>query len=217
MRPKSFGFSLVELLVVIAIVAVLGAIAFPHYSRALRMAKQVAGDEAKRQDMLAKNVDGGRTLQDFLGAATPEELRARARAEFRRPLDAGRFDIFITRPLFVVTTEDEFRAYYHTLIAAESGGPIDFDRNRHLIARTPEGHEYLLPLADDEIIPGDRFPYPLSWDFISTNLGDTSLGLNGTNVLRSNGEQAFITYPYAFPATPVVAELGRQFVASFDR
>jgi prepilin-type N-terminal cleavage/methylation domain-containing protein len=200
------GHTLIETLVVVAIIAVMLAIALPHYGKAIRLAKQTAADEAKRQEQL---VPYGPKF-----SITPEmdhwDIRETARSAFRHAIDAGKFDLMVTQPLLKVRTDEEFRAYYYTLIDLNAQGPLDFEGGS-MVVETPEGVEFVLQLAD-AIEPGDDEPYPIAWDFLSTNMANMSVGSFGVGYVSSDGERPYMKYPGAFPATETVARLGQQFM-----
>ena len=201
------GHTLIETLVVLAIIGTLMAMAMPHYVRAIRMAKQTAADEAKRQEYLVR--------EDF--AKSPElgpQLRAQARELFRKRVNAGNFDIFISEMLFGVSTDAEFAAYWHTLLNPANTAPLEFAGNR-LLAVDSTGSTFELPVLGGQIVPGMTEKHVIAWDFLSTNMAHSSIGSLGTTAQYITGERAYLSYPGAFPATPLVASLSQQFMLDF--
>ncbi|MBI2435806.1 MAG: type II secretion system protein [Candidatus Hydrogenedentes bacterium] len=205
MRGKS-GHTLIETLVVLAIISILMAFALPGYVRAIRMAKQVAADEAKRQTYLIREADKPAPRTE-----SNPQLRQDARAAFRRLIDAGNFDIYVSELLFVAENDAEFGAYWNTLLNPSSTVPIVFEEGM-LVAVDESGQEFLLPPTAGEIIPGAQHKYATVWDFISTNMSNMSLGNLGTSVVYSDGTREYIKYPGNFPATPTVAMLSQRFM-----
>lgn len=199
------GYSLVETLCALAIIAILMALYLPTLSKAMRKAKDVAGKEAIRQKNignLADNVNEARPV------TKPFPGRDEARRAFRQTLDIGKGDsMIISELLWVVKNDQEFEAYYYTLLDPSNATPLQIGPGGLLTATSPGG-TYYLPLA--EKYTGE--PMPIAWEFISTNLLDTSSGSLGGEVMFSDGHVERIRYPAAFPMTDTVARLSRQFM-----
>ncbi|MCC6142686.1 MAG: type II secretion system protein [Candidatus Hydrogenedentes bacterium] len=206
MNMRKQGFSLIETLVVVAIICIMLAVALPHYWKAIRLAKQTAADEAKRQEQLVPYAPAYTISPEM----ADWEIRETARAAFRHTIDAGKFDLMVTQPLLEVRNDEEFRAYYFTLVDAEATAPLLFEGGS-MIVRTPEGTEFRLRTSD-AIEPGGRDPYAIAWDFLSTNMANMSVGSFGVGYVRSNGERPYVKYPGEFPATETVARLGQRFM-----
>jgi hypothetical protein len=199
------GHTLVETLVVLGIMMTILAMALPHYTKAIRSAKQVAGGEAKRQKNIAREATGG------ADAMAPAHMRQFARQVYRQTIDAGKFDLVITEVLFVCHTDDEFGAYYYTLIDPDEAIPIQMEAGR-LAAQDPAGNTFLLQPVGNGITPGASQPGPLGWDFLSVDMGHMNSDSRHISVLHTNGQQEVIAYPGKFPATPAVAEFSQRFM-----
>lgn len=200
------GHTLVETLVVLAIILILMALYLPTLAKAMRKAKEVAGKEALRQQGIGKMADG-------VNSARPGESRpgrAEAQAAFRRELDIGKGDtMIVSEMLYVVKSDDEFRAYWHTLLNPDNAAPLTY-ASGGLNAYDEDNNRYVLPVA--ETFAGRTETYVLGWEFISTDLDETSSGTIGGNVLFSDGHSAYVRYPGEFPMTPTVAELSHAFM-----
>jgi prepilin-type N-terminal cleavage/methylation domain-containing protein len=207
----SAGHTLVETLVVLAIIGVLMATAMPHYVRAIRSAKRVAVMEGKRQENLVRNA-GGDGARRPVSLANPDLLRDQARRAYRTRIDAGDFDFYVTELIFRVSSDAEFRAYWHTLIDRNATGPIVASDGGGILARDPDGNTVALEAAYDGILPGDDEPVPIGWDFLATELGHSAIGDLGASVLQSDGTSYYARYPDAFPVSRTVAELSQRFM-----
>lgn len=202
------GFSLVEALVVIAIIGILMAMYLPVLSKAKQKAKQTANMAHLHDEGIGQATSDGNS---------PRPTREAARAAFRENRGAGYGqgdDIIVSRMLFSVSNDASFRAYWHTLLNPANTDPIEYE-GECLKARDESGKEFLLePLST--VVQGrvTTIHVPMEWEFISTDLGDTSSGSLGTNVLYPDGHVRYIAYPGAFPATPTVSELSRRFMES---
>lgn len=202
---RSKGHSLIETLVVVAIIGILMATATPSLVRALRMAKRVAVVEGKRQENLVRDLDGAPDI-------TSENARQLARAEYRKEIDGGKVEFAVTQLLYKVSSDQEFIAYWYTLIDLREVVPIEYGPRGGLLARDPEGNEYELPPLSYGIEPGDNTPAPLAWDFFATRMAHSAIGDLGASVLYSDGQTEYIQYPGAFPMTRTVAELSQLFM-----
>jgi len=204
-RRAGSGFSLLETLVVLAIIMVLFTLLVPVLTRALRMAKRTAAGEEMRSErvgeMAAAVHEGGP------GQMTPEQTVLQARALFRREGTAGQKKI-VSHLLFSLRDDNEFRAYWHTLLNPANTALPEFTRNGHLIAFTPEGQRHELPPVDAELRAGARI---IKWDFISTRLDETGRMDLGGNVVYSDGRLEYVPYPQRFPMTRMVAELSHRY------
>lgn len=203
MRPSRIrGFSLIETLVVMAIIAILMALYLPVLAKAMRKAEEVAVKEGGRQQFIGRMADNANSA----GRSDARPDREACRAAFRRKVD----DVIATEVLYVVTNDDEFRAYYYTIINPAQTGPLVYSSGGEVIVQDDLGNSYTLPAVDNVI--DDHPTFPLGWEFISTNLQDTSSGTIGTNVLYSDGHVVYVRYPEGYPASPTVAELSHHFV-----
>lgn len=204
---SSRGYSLLELLICVAIISILMAMYASTLSKALAKAKQVAATEGMRQQGIGRMADSANSVRPDQRQSVDALLRAECRAAYRQWVDLGQSQTYATEMLFVVRNEAEFRAYWHTLINPENDAELERSGNG-IVARDESGEEYVL-------LPQDTFigeTYPVGWEFLSTNLGDTGLNGLGLNVLYSDGRVAYLTYPGGFPACRAVAELSQQFV-----
>jgi len=207
-RPRSKqGFSLVETLVVLVIILILMALYLPTLAKAMRKAKEVAGKEAVRQHGIGKMADGANIAKVHGG----EQLgRTAARNAFRQELDIGKDDtMIVSELLYVVTNDDEFRAYYHTLLNPHNSAPLTY-ASGGLNAFDEDNNLYVLPYATT--IAGRSATTVMAWEFISTDLTETSSGTIGGTVLYSDGHSGYVRYPDEFPMTPTVAELSHAFM-----
>ena len=208
------GFSLVELLVVTAIIGILMAMYLPVLSKARQKAKQTANMTHLHDEGVGQMTTDGNGRGD-----KSRPTREAARAAFRESRGPGYGqgdDIIVSRMLFSVSDDASFRAYWHTLLNPANNDPIEYEGGR-LKARDESGKEFLLePLSN--VVRGRvaNIHIPLEWEFISTDLGDTSSGSIGTNVLYPDGHVQYIAYPGAFPATRTVAELSHRFMEFLD-
>jgi len=204
------GFSLVETLVVLAIISILMAMYLPVLYKARQKSKQTA-------NMVHAHDTGiGQMTSD--GSGNPSQTtREQARAAFResRGPGYGRGDpIIVSRMLFSVSNDASFRAYWHTLLNPANSDPIEYE-GKYLKARDENGKKFLLEPAST-VVQGrvTNLHAPLEWDFISTDLSETSSGSMGTNVLYPDSHVKYVAYPGEFPATPTVAELSHRFMKS---
>lgn len=202
------GHTLIETLVVLAIIAILMALYLPTLAKAMRKAKEVAGKEALRQEGIGRLADGANApYRDRV----VRNGRAEAREAFRYELDIGKGDkMIVSELLYVVKNDDEFRAYYHTLLNPANNAPLQFGARGELLARDEENNAYLLPPMDT--FPGRGEPRPQMWEFISTDLTETSSGTLGANVIYTDGHAAYVRYPSEFPMTQTVAALSHAFM-----
>ena len=208
MKPRrNRGYSLVETLCVLSIILILMALYLPTLSKAMRKAKEVAGKEAQYQHAIGKMADSANSTH----ASDKRPGRSEARDAFRQTLDIGKGDtMLVSEVLYVVKSDDEFRAYWHTLLNPANSAPLSYANGNSLNAYDENNNLYVLPLA--EPLVGQSGTYLVGWEFISTDLSETSSGTIGGNVLYSDGHSGYIRYPDEFPMTPTVAELSHAFM-----
>lgn len=77
-----------------------------------------------------------------------------------------------------------------------------------LLAKVDEENEFRLKSINDDIPDKD----PILWDFLSTNMADTTMTGMGINIHYADGRTAFMKYPGAYPCCATVAQLSRRFV-----
>ena len=109
--------------------------------------------------------------------------------------------------------EEEFDAYFFTLIDSGATGELEFDQGR-LIARGRNGAIFRLsPLQvfDDAFVD-----VPAAWEYLSTFMGDMNGTGIGGDVLWGDGSVEPMRYPGPFPMTKLVAQLGRRFVVQSE-
>ena len=167
----------------------------------------LSGKEALRQDYIGR-------VADVANQARPQGIdapdRAECRAAFRQTVDAGKYDMIITDMRYAVHNEAEFRAYWYTLIDSAASEPLEFTSSGALKAWDDLGDLYeLVPMS---AFSWDGTPIPLSWEFLSTDLSETSLGTLGTEVIFTDGHVEYFPYPSEYPAVWSVAELSHLFV-----
>lgn len=200
MRSRK-GYSLLETLICVAIIAILMALQLPVLSKALRKAKEVAVKEGLHQRQIASMA--GDTQFD----ARPG--RDTCRAAYRQMYQES----WVTELKYVVRTEQEFAAYWNTLIRPSATEPLEYTASGELVAQDALGNVYYLKALNPADPPGETAI--VGWEFISTNLAETTSGTLGTNVLYTDGRAVYIRYPGEFPMTRLVAELSHRFVVEY--
>jgi len=210
-RKGRSGFSLIEILVVIAIIGVLFGMYLATFGKVLSKARQVATKEGFRQDHIGRMADHANIAKPSHDNANREECRK----VFRHTITTHEGDILVTELRYRVTSDAEFRAYWHTLINPDASGDLEFDANGNLVARDEDGNSFpLRSLGHDgwTAMNGGGGSIPLIWEFFSTNPSESTAEGIGTNVLYSDGHIEWLRYPGRFPATRTVAELSHRFL-----
>ncbi|GMW02328.1 MAG: hypothetical protein AMXMBFR84_34640 [Candidatus Hydrogenedentota bacterium] len=209
MRCRRHGFSMVEMLVVLAIISILMALYLPVLSKAMRKAKDVAAKEGLRQDAIGRYADGANVAGPNNG---PLPDRNACREAFRTLMQTGKQEEWVTKMLYAARNDDEFEAYWNTLLNPNAADPLEFE-GRSVVATDFEGNEYLLPVIDDlDVIASRLGNFPVGWTYISTDLSDTSTGNIGGDVLFSGGHVEYVRYPSGYPMSPTVADLSHKFL-----
>jgi len=200
------GFSMIETLVVLCIIMILMTLLVPVLTKALRMAKTTAAGEEMRQERVGEMATAVHEGNDS-GELTPEQVVQQARSSFRREGGQGQKKI-LSDVLFQVRDDQQFRAYWHTLLNKQNTQLPEFTRKGHLIARTPEGQEFELPPVERD---SEGPSHVVRWEFISTRLDETGRMDLGGNVIYSDGRREYVAYPREFPMSRQVAELSHRF------
>ncbi|NIA15938.1 MAG: prepilin-type N-terminal cleavage/methylation domain-containing protein [Nitrospiraceae bacterium] len=199
---RTRGHSLIELLVCIAIIGVIASMYLPALVKARRKAEEVAIKEGLRQNYIGRMADSANSAR----VSTSVYTREACRDAFRFTMQTAKGEIIVTRLLYVVKNEDEFRAYWHTFINPSAAGPAPSD-----YMTDEDGNRYPLVPVESYVRRGGP-ALPEGWEFISTHLGETSSGTASTNVAYTDGHIEFVRYPNRYPACAVVAELSHRFV-----
>ncbi len=199
------GFSLIETLVVLAIISILMLMLTTALVKAVRMAKSTAAGEEMRQERIGSEAA---KIHEGEKPRTPAETVQEARKKFRKVGQGGMQKITST-VLFVVQNDNEFQAYWNTLLNPWNPNLPEFTDNGSLIAIAQNGTRYELPPVGTEIKGG---AYPVTWEFISTELHETGRGDLGGNVIYSDGRREYVAYPREFPMTRSVAVWSHEFV-----
>ena len=206
------GYSMVEMLVVIGLIMLLLTIAVPRYVKAIWLAKQVAMDEGKHQRHIgewSKNVNSARSGSST-GRMTVERLRAIARARYRQTFDAGKFDYHLTEVGCGIRSDEEFRAYWHSLIGPDENAKVEISAGSVTVQDEAGNACTLERIGTYEY--KRHTTYPIAWDFLSTNMQHMTTGNMGITAEYNDGTQAHLRYPGEFPATATVAELSQRFM-----
>ena len=195
------GYSLLETLICVAIISILMALQLPVLTKALRKAKEVAIKEGLHQ----------KAIGDMAGDAKfdPRPGREACRAAYRQTYQES----LVTELKYVVRSEQEFAAYWNTVIRPSATEPLKYAASGELIAEDAGGSVYYLKALNMAEPPTQTAI--VGWEFISTKLSETTSGTLGTNVLYSDGRAVYIRYPGEFPMTPLVAELSHRFVVEY--
>jgi prepilin-type processing-associated H-X9-DG protein len=205
------------LLVVVAIISILTSMYLTAFSRARQQALQVVRAEGMRQEHLGQLADTANTAR-LESQISLRFDRDECREAYRKTIETSKGDIWVTQLLYVVRNEAEFAAYWHTLIDEDATDPLEYDGRGRLIAEDEDGNEFrLAPMGWNLWWTNARYGrVPVLWDFLSTDLGETSSGSVGANVLYADGHLEYQTYPGQFPVCRAVAELTHLFVLAND-
>ncbi len=209
MHKRRDGFSLIELLVVMAIISILMAMYASTLTKATRKAKAVATSEAFRQDHIGRVADNALVLN----ANNARRIgRDECRRNYHKTVNTSEGERYVTELCYTVSNEDEFEAYWHTLINPENKDELVWTDRNHLVASDPQGNEYFLRSLEEHLGKSD---IPKMWEFLAVNLGNTTLDNVGINVLFSDGHVEYLPYPDKFPCCATVAKLSEQFVRHY--
>ena len=211
------GTSMVETMVVLAIIGMMLAIAVPHYTKAIRLAKDVAADEALRQKNLVPDITTFDCSSIDQGLVGDDYDRACARLAYRQIYDGGKFDFFVTEMLYEVNSDAEFKAYWHTLIGPDESILLEYTVDGSLIVYDAYGEQFILPPITRNIEAGGTARV-LGWEFLSTNMGHMNSTKMGTRVLYSDGARVSVRYPEPIStragslSTQLIAELSNRYM-----
>jgi hypothetical protein len=162
--------------------------------------------EAFRQDNIGRAAD---TANFARGAGHKPTDGAVFRDAYRKQLTLSDEPVWVTEVLCEIESEGAFRAYWFTVIDPAAQTPLEY-RNDSLVAHDDKKNEFLLKMFSSTGRAGPTVP--VSWEFLSTNLQETSSGSMGTTVRFTDGHVEYVPYPGNFPACRSVAELSHVFM-----
>ena len=205
-KTRGQGFSLVELLVCVAIISILAAMYMAALSKARRKAEGVVVMEGFRQDFIGRTADNANSVNLPSLTLTDRDLYRQA---FRKQMPSSQGPFWASEVLCEIEDERAFRAYWHTVINPAAREALEI-RDGRLLARDENGTEFSLKFLNATNRMGP--PVPVSWEFLSTDLSETSSGTLGTTVSYSDGHVEYARYPGDYPACKTVAELSHRFL-----
>ena len=205
-KKRGNGFSLVELLVCMAIISILAAMYMTALSKARRKAVEVVVKESLRQDYMGGMAGSVNSATARNESWTPRQAY---RDAFRKRMTTSNGPFWATELLCEIEDEGAFKAYWNTVVNPAAHDELEF-RDGNLVAHDENGKEYLLKPCSFMSRIGP--PVAVSWEFISTDLHETSAGTLGTNVIYSDGHVEYVSYPGNYPACRVVAERSHLFM-----
>lgn len=197
------GFSLIELLVVIAIISILAMMQVQAGVKAMRQARALATGEAMRQNKIGKMSDNANLGR--LSGSDSASTREACRNTFRQMYETGKAQAAVTEVLYVLHNDQDFDAYYHTLIDPDANQELVFQDGK-LKAKTGDGTEVLLEPLNDRITG-----VPTMWEFLATDMSHMTASTN-IRVMYNDGHVESVQYPGRFPASRIVAELGQDYM-----
>ena len=198
---RSIAFSLLELLIVVAIIAILMSMYLDVFGKLRQKVNTVVAQEGLHQQKVSTMADTGPSLK----LATKAQCRAVYRVAIGK-------DQYVSRVNYWVTTDEEFRAYYHALLDLQNDKEPEYEGN-HLVAVDPvTGNEHRLLPVSDAIMNKPTYGFlPVAWEFYSTHPEDMNRGDYKLEVLYADGRIVLIAPPNEFPFSQVVAELSHEF------
>ena len=208
-KSERHGHTMVELLVVMAIIGVLSSMLLAALSKARLKALQVASTEAVRQHYIGEYADKANIARPEPDEPDLARLRQACKSAYREKYPTGSGETIVTRLLYVVRTEAEFRAYWHTLVNPEATRPLELESGA-LVVYDERGNKFELAPLDLGRVKGESFP--VGWEFLSTDMSEMSSGSIGANVLYSDGHVEYVPYPGKYPVCKTVADLSHRFV-----
>lgn len=179
-----------ELLIVVAIIGFLMAMYMSTFSRVYRQVKT----ETARATM-------NQTAGAYKEMVNEHPSIADCRNDFFQKIGKNKFMCLL---YYRVQSDEEFIAYWHTLLNPDSDVNPQFKKN-YLVATDPSGNTYKLR------------SYIMRWSFIAYKNGGVEpqpLGVDYHN--PDTGQFDYMRYPSEFPATPIVAALSYEFLEEFD-
>ncbi len=149
------------------------------------------------------------TMAD-IGPSLKLATKAQCRAAYRVAIGK---DQYVSRVNYWVTTDEEFRAYYHALLDPKNDEEPEFEGNRLLAVDPATGNEHRLLPVSAAIMNKPTYGFlPVAWEFYSTHPEDMNRGDYKLEVLYADGRIVLIAPPNEFPFSQVVAELSHEFM-----
>jgi hypothetical protein len=177
--------------------------------KAISKAKKVSAAAALHQRNIGDMADGANSPNHRKGPADQNACRQ----AFHHTEQTSEGDILVSEVLYAVRNENEFLAYWNTMINPENTDTPKYAGDGTLIAKDEAGNAYnLKPIGDSwGAMNAGGEAFPVMWEFLSTRVADTTTTGNGINVVYSDGRIEYIPYPQTYPSSPGVAELSRRY------
>lgn len=204
------AFSLLEVLVAIAIIGALMLLLLSHLGPAQKVAEERVRKEGFRQLAIHQYSE-----PDSSGAYfAPFGCEVTRSAFLQRVTVAGTGqESYITEMKYVVRSQEEFAAYYHTLLDKANTSQLEWQGSA-LVATAPGGGEHLLPPLLNWVEANKLYGrFPVMWEFVSTNPSEMTASPYRVGVFWSDGSVTSETIGDAWPISTATARLGHVFLS----